>query len=121
MLYTADLFLTPQYRAARGSKSHIKSLGRVQCQAALIATGALRTTPTDSLDAHANLLPFRNLVKKLLHQATTRITTLPATHPLAAHARKAAKKYVKSHRSPLHELLHAHKIIPSKFEDIRPI
>src|SRR5882724_3998406 len=36
MLYTADLFLTLQYRPARGSKSHIKSLGRVQCQAALI-------------------------------------------------------------------------------------
>src|SRR5882724_10441121 len=115
-LYAADLFLTPQYGPAHGSKSHIKSLGRVQHQAALITTGALRTTPTDSLDAHTDLLPFRQLVEKLLHQAATRIATLPATHLLAAHARKAEKKYVKSHRSPLHQLQHAHKIIPSEFE-----
>jgi len=78
-------------------------------------------TPTDSFDAHTNLLPFQKLVEKLLHQAATLITTLPKTHLLAAHASKAAKKYVKSHRSPLHKLLHAHMIIPSKFKDIHPI
>ena len=41
--------------------------------------------------------------------------------PLAVHVSKAAKKYVNSHRAPLHELLHAYKIDPSKFKDIRPI
>ena len=71
MLYAADLFLTPQQGPAHGSKGHIKRLGRVQRQAALHATGALRTTPTDSLDAHTNLLPFRQLVEKLLHRAAT--------------------------------------------------
>ena len=87
----------------------------------LHTTGALQTTPTDSLDAHANLLPFQHLVENLLHRAATQIATLPKTHPLTAHANKAVKTYVKSHRSPLHELLHAYKIVPSDFKDIRPI
>jgi len=71
MLYAADLFLTPQSSQAIGSKGHIKRLGRIQRQATIHATGALRSTPTDSLDAHADLLPFQYLVEKLLYHATT--------------------------------------------------
>jgi len=78
-------------------------------------------TPMDSLDAHTDLLPFRQLIKKLLYQAATQIATLPKTHLFVAHVSKAAKKYVKSHRSPLHELLHMYKINPSEFKDIQPI
>ena len=96
-------------------------MGWVQCQATLHATGALRTAPTDSLDAHADLLPFPLLVEKLLHRVATRIATLPKTHPLATHANKAARKYVKRHRAPLHELLHSNKIDPNEYEVIRPI
>jgi len=70
---------------------------------------------------HANLLLFQQLIKKLLHQVAMQIATLPKTHPLAAHVSKAAKKYIKSHRAPLHELLHVYKIDPRKYEDIRPI
>jgi len=77
-----------------------------------------QNNPMDSLDAHANLLPFQHLIENLLHQAATCITTLPKTHLLAAHANKAAKKYAKSHRSLLHEPLHAYRIIPNDFEDI---
>jgi len=58
MLYAADLFLTLQSGQANGFKGHIKRLWRVQQQATLHATGALRTIPTDELDAHADLLPF---------------------------------------------------------------
>jgi len=41
MLYTADLFLMPQVRQARGSKGFVKKLGRAQRHAALHATGVL--------------------------------------------------------------------------------
>jgi len=71
MLYAADLFLTPQSGQAIGSKGHIKRLGRIQRQATIHTTGALRSTPTDSLDAHADLLPFQYLVEKLLYRVTT--------------------------------------------------
>jgi len=67
MLYAADLFLTPQLGKATGSKGFIKRLGRVQLHASFHATGVLRMAPTDSLDMHADLLPFQQLVEKLLH------------------------------------------------------
>jgi len=121
MLYATDLFLTTQTDRTKGTKGFINRLGQVKCQAALHATGALRTAPMDSLDAHADLLPFPLLVEKLLHRVATRIATLPKTHPLATHANKAARKYVKRHRAPLHELLHSNKIDPNEYEVIRPI
>jgi len=71
MLYAADLFLTPQTDQTKGTKGFINRLGRVQHQAALHATGALSMAPTDSLDAHADLLPFPLLVEKLLHRVAT--------------------------------------------------
>ena len=77
MLYAADLFLTPQSGQARGSKGHIKRLGRVQQKATLHTTGALRMRPMDSLDVHANLLPFQQLIEKLLYWVATQIATLP--------------------------------------------
>src|SRR5882724_135671 len=67
MLYAADLFLIPQSGQAIRSKGHIKRLGRVQRQASIHVTRALRSTPTDSLDAHADLLPFQYLIEKLLY------------------------------------------------------
>jgi len=33
---------------------------------------------------------------------------------------QAAKRYVKAHHAPLHEIMHAFKILPSKFETIEP-
>ena len=77
--------------------------------------------PTDSLDAYADLLPFPLLFEKIFHRAATRIATLPKTHPLATHANKAARKYMKRHRAPLHELLHSNKIDPNEYEVIWPI
>jgi hypothetical protein len=39
----------------------------VQRTAALYITGSMRTSPNDTLDAHANLLPFPLLVKEIIH------------------------------------------------------
>ena len=44
---------------------HICRLARVQRQALLVMTGALRTTATDTMEAHADLLPFDLLVDRL--------------------------------------------------------
>jgi len=65
-------------------------------------------------------MPFHILVEKLTHRATTRLATLPNCHPLEKHTVHAANRYLKQHRVPLHEILHAFKIHPNKFESIRP-
>jgi len=67
MLYAADLFLIPQNRHTRGMKGFINKLAHIQRQACLHITGALRSMPTDTLDACSDLLPFHLLVEKVMH------------------------------------------------------
>lgn len=70
MLYAADVFLIPSRscpgaRRASGTVGLIKTLCRVQRDAGIVITGALRSTAQPMLDAHANLLPFRIFVRYL--------------------------------------------------------
>ncbi|OBZ72553.1 hypothetical protein A0H81_08075, partial [Grifola frondosa] len=69
MLYAADIFLTPVCmlpgsKRLHGSVGVVRKLEHVQRQALLIMTGAMRTTATDVMGTHANLLPFILLVDK---------------------------------------------------------
>jgi hypothetical protein len=48
------------------------------------------------------------------------MVTLPGQHPLALYIRRA-KRYVKAHRSPLHELLQSYRLTPKNMEKILPI
>ena len=85
--------------------------------APMLITGAMRSTATDVLDAHADLLPFPLLVNQICLRSTTRLATLPNMHPLYKHVRKV-RRYVKQHRAPLHNLLHALGISPDELETI---
>ncbi len=114
MLYAADTFLTPVrtlqgQKRQHGSVGHIRRLAMVQRQALLAMTGALRSTATDVMEAHADLLPFDLLVDRICHRAAVRLCALPDVHPLAAHVRRAGARFVRSHRSSLHELLDAYR------------
>jgi len=66
----------------------------------------------DSLDAHANLLPFQ-------HLSRTSSTKWPPNcnptqnSPTHCPCKQSCETYVKSHRLPLHKLLHAYKIVPA--------
>ncbi|KAF8811141.1 hypothetical protein BYT27DRAFT_7071727, partial [Phlegmacium glaucopus] len=119
MLYTADIFLTPQCKvatSARGTRlntSIITKLARIQHLAAIMITGALRTSPTDTLDAMANLLPF--------HLSTLRMATLPLNHSLHKPIKNAALRLVKRHPTPLHILFHMYKVIPTQIETINTV
>ncbi|KAJ7346405.1 hypothetical protein DFH08DRAFT_701217, partial [Mycena albidolilacea] len=74
MLYAADVFLSPPavnrsllaqfVTGERRERAVVKKLRSIQRCAALAITGALRTTPTDVLDAYANLLPATHLIDK---------------------------------------------------------
>ena len=72
-------------------------------------TGGLRTSATDIMEAHADVLPFNLQVDRLCHRSAVRLTTLLNCHSLAPHVRKAARRFVKRHRCPLHELMDAFK------------
>jgi len=54
----ADLFPIPESPISKGMKGYISRLGRIQRQASLHITGAMRSTPTDVADECTDLLPF---------------------------------------------------------------
>src|SRR5882724_4358832 len=120
MMYVADLFLIPGLRVSKGTKGFIGKLAKIQRQASLHITGAMRSTPTDVIDACADLAPFHLLVESLNHTAATRMATLPWSHPLAKHIDCTANRYIKSHRVPLDEVMHAAQVQPAVFESIKP-
>ena len=107
--YAADIWYTSTHLSSTGKKylSSIvitKKLIPVQHQAAKLITGALNTTAGNVLDAHANLLSVDLLFDKVLFRATAHLASLLPTHPLHLSVCKAAKHYVKKHRSLLHNL-----------------
>src|SRR5882724_7079960 len=120
MLYVADLFLIPDSPVSKGTKGYISRLGRIQRQASLQITSAMRSTPTDVADACADLLPFHLLIRKLTYHATVRISMLPHAHPLVKHASRATTRYIRRRRAPLHKMLHAAHLKPADFEEISP-
>lgn len=125
MLYAADVFLTPLTRRegdakAKGSVGLMRKLARVQRMAAIHITGAMRSTATDILDAHADLLPFPLLVNQICLRSAIRLASLLETHLLHKHV-KRARRYVKRHRAPIHELLHAFAINPDGIETISAV
>ena len=95
MLYAADIWYTPSHhsdpeRIALGSVGTVNKLTKVQRIAALHITGTLRSTATDVLEAHADLIPIRLALDKHSYSATLRLLTLPPNHPLHTHIRKAS-------------------------------
>jgi len=59
--------------------------------------GAMHMAPMDSLDVHADLLPFQLLTEKLVHRATASLETFPASSPSIQSHEGAAIRYVKRH------------------------
>lgn len=125
LLYAADLWFSPVYREGsnvlqRGSVGVVKRLSTVQRLAAVAITGALRTTATDIMEAHANLLPIPLLLQDTCYRAALRIAALPNTHPLHIPIRRAAKRYVSAHRTSLHQLTYRFNISPDMIETLIP-
>ena len=69
----------------------------------------MRTSATDALEAHLQLLPMDLPVNKFCFRAAARLCALPSSHPLHAHVRAASKPVApQRHRSQMHELLHTY-------------
>ena len=126
MLYAADVWCVPPVRRVsgrqtRGTKGFIGRMERVQRQAAIQITGALRTTPTDLLLAHADITPMEYHLRKICHSAALRIATLPQTNPIGKAARRAARRHVKCLPSPLHNIMAMLQVQPDEVEKIPPV
>lgn len=81
----------------------------------------MKTTAMDVLAAHCDVLPFPLLIDRLCHRAALRLCTLPKSHPLARHVSKAARCYVRHHKSPLPEIMATYNLNPSEIETILPV
>ena len=126
MTYAVDVWYTPMRRKegakkTSGSVGITRKLTSVQHMASLAITGALRSTPTDLLDLHAGLWPVHILLQQVCHQAAMRIAALPGTHPLYNIYRTRARRYIKAHRAPLHELAAMYGITPGSVEVLDPV
>ena len=66
----------------KGSLGMAHKLSTVQCMATTAVMGALGTSASDVMEAHANLLPIELMINKVCHRATLRLAALLETHPL---------------------------------------
>jgi hypothetical protein len=87
----------------------------------LAITGALHTTPTDFLDAHAGVLPIELAFLKATHRATIRLLTLPHTHPLHSIVAHTRNNPLSKHASPIANLLRIFKLNRKTIETILPV
>lgn len=123
--YGASVWIQPSYKPSlggtkRGSRGITKKIMTIQRTAAIAATGAMRTSPTDSLFVHAHLQPVPILFQKTLHNTALRLAALPPRHPIHLLMRKIAKRDVRKHRSALHRLTHDMNVNPTNVETIHP-
>lgn len=125
MLYGADVFLTPtrvtvkKRKDERNSHPIVRQLESIHRRAGIMLSGAMRTTAADIVNIHANLMRISDIVDKHLYRAAIRYATLPKNHPLHKRVRRAASRFVKRHRSPLHWLFHKYHIQPEAIETIK--
>ncbi|KAG2143840.1 uncharacterized protein EDB93DRAFT_1088041, partial [Suillus bovinus] len=91
MLYAADVWCAGLVEKGKGKTGGGGGdvMARVQQMATLLVTGGLRSTATDTLDMHANILPFQQTLRKVCHQVSLRMASLPPPHPLAKEIRVA--------------------------------
>jgi hypothetical protein len=121
IMYAADIcFESSRTVGGAGSTTVVAKLAAVQRKAAIAITGTMKTTATDVLDAHANLLPMQLLVEKMRARAAIRMATLPKSHPLEQHIRRVATRRIKRHPAPIHGLLHDFGVRPTDIEKIDP-
>jgi hypothetical protein len=88
--------------------------------ATLSITGALCSTLSDFLDAHAGVLPVELMLKKSCHRAMVRMTTLPSSHSLHQIVQKVKSSLPSKHLSPIDHLIKIFKLQRKTIETIMP-
>ena len=101
-----------------GMKGVLKKMESVLRRAAIQSTGAMKSTPTDLLLAHTDMLPPKEQIKLICQATATQIATLPRSHPIAESALRAAQYNQNHHPSLLNHIMHISKIKPNTLETI---
>ena len=124
--YAADIWFTPVQRhvgkkKATGSVGVVRKLTSVQRIATIAITGAMKTTVTDILEAHANIILIELLLLHACYRAAIHLITLPASHPLHKPIKACINRPIHYHPSPLHNLLHTFNLKLGNYETITPV
>lgn len=127
MEYALGVWYNP-VREAEGRKSRVGSvgfatkLGKPQRLACRIAVGGLRTTATQALDLHANILPIIPRLNLAAFKFALRLRTLPSSHPLQKTVKRCLRVPL-HHKSPIHNLMEAFPELRQDIEiiDSRPV
>ena len=123
ILYGAEAWCGPSGDKDKGTKNigTAKVIGQImtiQRSGALAITGALRTSPTDTLNACAFLLPATKMIERWCHRAVVRLATVPPEHPLHKPVKLSKSRNTKRHRTPIHALFHDTTFYPKLIEKI---
>jgi ribonuclease HI len=123
ILYAVDIWAPPTSKPEQAAKSDTnrrftKRLSTIQRAGTLAVVGGLRTSPTDVLCTHADILPAHLELEKVYHRVAARMATLPHSHPITKMYQKSSKRRVKRHRAPLHQLTSTYNIIHEDFETV---
>lgn len=123
ILYAADVWAPPVYKKEQGTKPTANKrfttrLASIQRAGALAIVGGLRTSPTDILCTHVDILPAHLELDRACHKATIQMATLSHSHPVTKIYRKFSKNKVQWHKSPLHCLTRAYEATHEEYETI---
>jgi ribonuclease HI len=119
--YAIDVWYTPVTLGTRprergkGSTGFARRLQRIQSTAARAILGAMRSSPIESLNVHAGLLPTHILLNEACQRAAIRLASAPMSHPLSKAVVKCARGR-KRHIPPLQAILHFAGRNPSDFD-----
>ena len=94
--YVADVWFMPICRDTgdkrfRGSIGTVHKLTMVQRMATTAVMGALRTSTSNIMEVHANLMLIELLLNKVCHRAVLRLAALPESHPLHKPVQQSAQ------------------------------
>lgn len=125
IVYGLDVWYSPPNKPTgstrnEGSVGTLKLLQKLQRIASIAITGALRTTPTDLIDAHAGILPMELAILKVCHRAAVRLLTLPKSHPLFGIVRDAKASRPARHQSAIDGLIKLFNLQHARLETITP-
>ncbi len=94
-----------------------RKLSKPQCLACKVMAGGLRSTSTDALDYHANVLPTHLRLNLVAYKFAAHLCTLPSIHPLFKTVRRC-KHQPRFHCSLIHHLLNALEDFQEEWEQI---
>jgi ribonuclease HI len=117
VLYAIDVWCTPirstgEGLRSKGSATAVRQITTIQRAGAIAITGGLRTSPTDTLDACAFLIPATQLIKKGCFKGAVRLATIPPEHPLFKVVRASANRKLIRHKAPTHVLMQTFELKP---------